>query len=121
RLPGGVDVGGWDEFGSSIRSEPNLPVAVVNQPMMVPAQGDGVVQIRRAAVYPGDDVVNVRPPWWSVAAGERAAAIASQHGLSGGAGVGATAAADINRCPGAIQHDRQDPRAACQAPHRVGW
>src|SRR5215813_2194894 len=95
RLAGRVDVWRWYEFGSSVGGELDFPVAVVDQPMMVPAQGDGVVQIGWAAVDPRHDVMYIRPAWRPIASGEGAAAVAGQDGLACGAGVGAAAAADV--------------------------
>ena len=41
-----VDVWRWNELGSSVGGESHLPVAVVDQAMMVSAERNGVVQIR---------------------------------------------------------------------------
>src|SRR5215813_9400398 len=80
-LAGRVDVWWRDEFGSAVGSELDFPVAVVDEPVVVAAQGDGVVQIRFAAVDPRDDVVHVRPSWWPITSGEGAAAVAGEDGL----------------------------------------
>ena len=40
-----VDVWRWNEFGSSVGGESHLPVAVVDESMMVAAERNGVVQI----------------------------------------------------------------------------
>src|SRR5262249_41966619 len=42
-LLAGIYVRWRDEFGSSVGSESDLPVAVVDQPVVVPAEGNGVV------------------------------------------------------------------------------
>ena len=85
---GGVEVGGWQEFGFLVCSESHGPACtfVVDEAVVVSAEGDGVVAVGGSAVLPGDDVVNLGPPWRFVAAGERTAAVAEQHGVAGGAG-----------------------------------
>src|SRR5215475_8882609 len=102
----------WNEFGSPVGGESDFPVAVVDEPVMVAAEGDGVVQIGRAAIDPRLDVMHVRPPWRPITTRERAAAVAGEDGLAGGSGVGTAAAADVDRRPGTVEHDRQDPRRA---------
>jgi len=46
--PVGVSPGRGNEFGNPVGSESDLPVAVVDLPVMEPAQQDGVVQAGRA-------------------------------------------------------------------------
>jgi hypothetical protein len=93
-----VDVCGWQEFGSPVYTHAYGPATVVvDDPVVVPAQRDTVVPICWAAVLPGDDVVDLGPPWWPVAAGERAATVAEQDRVPGGAGVEPPAPAQVDR------------------------
>jgi hypothetical protein len=45
-----VHMGGWDELGSPVGSEPDLPAFVVHHPVMVTAQQAAVVHTRRPAL-----------------------------------------------------------------------
>jgi hypothetical protein len=47
-----VDGRRWDEFGSSVVSEADFPVAVVDFAVVPAAEQDGVVEVGLAAVLP---------------------------------------------------------------------
>ncbi len=74
--PGRIEPGGWEEFWVPVAGEACLPVAAVDDPVVVTAEQHGVVQGGGTAVLPGDDVVAVAPAWGSVAAGEGTTAVA---------------------------------------------
>jgi hypothetical protein len=69
-------MGGWDEFGSSVGSEADLPVVVVDDAVVVPAQEDTVVDVGQPADQPGDDVMCLRPPGRAITSREGASAVA---------------------------------------------
>ena len=95
----GVEVGGWEEFGSLVGSESHGPagVGLVDDVVVAAAQGYAVVAVGAATLAPVPDVVDFCPAAGAVAAGKRATAIPQQHGGAGGAGVRPAAAADIDR------------------------
>ena len=70
------------EFGVFVRCQSHHPAAVMDDSVMVVAKRHAVVAVGAAAVDPVPDVMDVGPAFRSIAAGERAALVAQQHGLS---------------------------------------
>ena len=70
-----INVGWWDEFGQPVGSDPDLPRAVVDQPMMMFTQQHPVGQIGVTTVKPRNYVMPVAPPRWPITARKRAAPI----------------------------------------------
>ena len=114
----GVEPGGWDEFGVAVAAELDGPVAVVEVSVVVAAEQDGVVEAGGAAVGPVPDVVGVAPAGWSVAAGERAAAVAQHQGAAQRPGDEAALSADVEDLAGAAEDGGQDGRRRRRAGAR---
>ena len=119
-LLGGVDVGGWDEFGVSVGSESHGPVGGVDEPVVVAAEGDAVVAVGVAAVAPEHDVVDVGPAGWSFAAGEGAATVPEEDRGAGGAGERAAGAADVDGDARAVEEGGDDGGVAGEASGGLG-
>ena len=117
---GWIEVWGWDELGSAVLAEPDCPAVAVDQSMVMSAEGDAVVAVGVAAVEPWDNVVNIAPTWWAVTAWKGAAAVADQDCRPGGTGEQAAGATDIDRDPGTVEDDRQDPAVAGQPADHGG-
>jgi hypothetical protein len=69
-------MGWWDEFGPFVGSEADLPVVVVDHPVVVPAQQHTVVHVGLAADQPRDDVMCLRPPGRAITSREGTTAVA---------------------------------------------
>jgi hypothetical protein len=74
----GVDAFGRDDLGEPVGGDPDLPLAVVDEPVVAAAEQGPVVQVGLPADRPGGDVVG--PGGRPVAAGEHAAAVAVRQG-----------------------------------------
>jgi hypothetical protein len=71
-----VDEHRWEEFGEAVGGDADFPAGAVQEPVVVGAHQDQVGQIGGTPVGPVTDVVTLAVAWWSVAAGEGAAAVA---------------------------------------------
>jgi hypothetical protein len=79
----GIDVCGWKEFGVPVgRVDADLPVAVMNESVVVAAYEDGVVEGGGPAVGPVNDVVAGAPAGRPVAAGVGTSPIAEDQGAA---------------------------------------
>ena len=115
-----VEPGRWDELGVAVVAELHGPVAVVQVSVVVAAEEDGVGQAGGAAVGPVVDVVGVAPARWSVAAGERAAAVAEDEGASERPGDEAALSPDVEDLAGAAEDDGQQGGVAGEPTHGLG-
>ena len=103
-----VEVCGWDEFGSPVGAESDGPFVLVDESVVVSAEGDAVVAVGPAAVAPEHDVVDVAPAAWSITAGEGAAAVAEEDGCACGAGERSPGAAEVDWDTLAVEDDGED-------------
>src|SRR6266550_4887265 len=72
-------VGSSEDRPALVQIEPEASW-LVHQPVVAPAQEQQVLERRRTAIGPVDNVVGVAPGMWTVAAGEAAPAIPGDHG-----------------------------------------
>ena len=77
-----VDVGGWDEFGEAVGGDPDLPLAVVDDAVMMSTQEDGVVEVGGSVVEPAAYVMAGAPPAGTIAGRKGAAAVAEDQGAA---------------------------------------
>ena len=89
-----VDESRWDELGHTVAAESDVPLGVMNDPVMSGAQEHAFVDVGVAAIGPRIDVVGFAPPGRSVASGECTATIAVGEGDALGFVVEATLAAN---------------------------
>jgi hypothetical protein len=116
---GAVSSVGWGGGEGAVGGAGEWPAALVDRPMVGPAQQGQVGQVGRAAVQPVAQVVGLAPGQGPAAAGEATAAVADgQGGALGGAGDPA-AAADLQGLGGGSAQDRGEqgrcgPQPGCQ-------
>lgn len=111
-----IDVRGRDEVGSPVTAEQDLPIAVVDEPMMGPAEEHAVVEVCPAAEQPADPMMNFAPLWRPITARERATAIAENDSGTSGVAPQAAATAHVEDRSAAVEHGRDDPRVAGDPP-----
>jgi hypothetical protein len=103
----GVHIGGWDELGKPIGGvDPDLPTAVVDQPVMMSTEENRVVQRGMTAVGPMLDMVPVAPSWWSVTSRMGAAPVAENQRPPQRTGEQAPLPADVENLPRAAEDGR---------------
>ena len=69
----------------------------MDNPMMVTAERNTIVPIRRPAMLPGNDVVNICPARRPIASREGAAAVPQENGDASRTGIWPTATSDVDR------------------------
>ena len=85
---------------------------------MVTAERNTIVSIRRPAMLPGNDVVNICPARWPIAARKGATAVPQDNGDASRSGVWPTAAANVDRHATSVQHHGQDLGGTGQSSRR---
>src|ERR1700712_1792452 len=100
--------------GSPSGAESDLPVAVVDQGVVLSAQHAAVVQVGGSAVAPVCDVVELGPFAGQVAAGEYTADVAEQQRFAAGGGEGSHGSADVQNFGGSGEDGGDDGGVAGQ-------
>src|SRR5690242_18769636 len=95
-VPSGIllAVVGWGEDRSAVL-DVDLPFAVVDQAVMVPAQQNTVFQAGFAVVHRVCDVMTLAPAWWASAVGEGAALVPHDQGSADRSADGASFPSDV--------------------------
>ena len=110
-------LGRWEELGSAVVGvDPDLPGGVVDDPVVLAAEEDEVVELGLAAVGPVGDVVGVAHRGGSGAAGEGAVLVAADDCPPERRRAAAVQAADDEELTAAAQRSRDPVRVAGQPP-----
>ena len=108
----GVDVGWGDEMGDAVGAG-DFPAVVVHEHVVVSAEQDSAVCVRRAVVSnPVVDMVGFAPAGWSVAVAELAAAVAGGDGYCLSAAEESVFPAEVEDLALGVELDGDDPGGA---------
>jgi len=116
----GVDPGWWPPDRETVGVDPDLPVAVFDEAVVVAAHQDSVGQAGGAAGSPGFDVMSLGPGEWPVTAGEGAAAISEFEGAAESALEEASLVGDVHRAGVTVQDGGEDAGVAGPVPRSRG-
>src|SRR3954452_16255914 len=115
----GAGFGWWPEFGFSVVGiDADFPRGMVDDPVVVSAEQDEVVEAGLAAGYPVADVVGVTHHRWPVAAGERTVSVADDQGGPDPSGDGSSGAAHVEGFATGAEDGGDDLGVTRQPPDR---
>jgi len=107
---------GWYEFGDSVCGPLDLPVALVDDPVVVSAEQAPVGVAADPAVEPVFDVVRLGPAGWPVASGEGASFVSLGDCLADGGGEQSVGPADVEDLGCGAHHHGDDVGVAGEDP-----
>src|SRR3569623_256159 len=102
------------------RLSPDLPSAVMDQPVVEPAQVHAVGLARHTPVEPVGEVVDPAAPQWHLTTGPAAAAVLDLQRLTNGLRPDPAGAPDVEHLGVAVHHDGKDLGVAGEPTYGLG-